>query len=269
MSGHAQNSFDEMLAGIAQSGLAAAIFTEHLPLPLAIDPHQEVSMHADDLEPYVETLRTKAEEFDHTCKRGEARPQLIIGGEADWLNRDPQWSAASVKAARAAGVDVVLGSVHMLDDWFHDDPSRLDVWESSDVDEVWEFYFTEWIKAVRSGLYDVMAHPDLPKKFGYLPADPRPYYVAAAEAAAAAGVLCEVSTGGLRKPCRELYPAQDFLELLASQGVRFTLGSDAHSVAEIGYGFDYAALQLRAAGVDVLHIPTGPIHTSPTITLPL
>jgi len=267
--GHAKHSLPEMLEGIVASGLHTAIFTEHLPLPEEVDPHREVSMYPQELAPYVNTLREAAERFEHLRNKGEDVPRLIVGAEADWLNQDPDWSVQSVKEARAAGVEVILGSVHMLDGWAFDDSAQIDEWNKREVDEVWDYYFTEWIKAVKTGMYDVMAHPDLPKKFNFIPDDPRVYYAEAAEAIAEAGILCEVSTGGLRKPCKELYPSQDFLVELAQREVGCTLGSDAHSIPDIGYGFDFAATQLQKAGITHQTIPLGPVCEGRVQRLPL
>ncbi|MCL2438399.1 MAG: histidinol-phosphatase [Coriobacteriia bacterium] len=267
--GHAKHTLPEMLEGIRVSGLHAAVFTEHLPLPEEVDPNREVSMRFSDLDPYVVTLKETAERFDSLRNKGEDVPHLIIGAEADWLNQDPAWSKRSVAKAREAGVDVILGSVHMLDGWAFDDPAQVDEWDRQETETVWDFYFTEWIKTVKSGVYDVMAHPDLPKKFNFIPADPREYYFEAAAAIAEAGILCEVSTGGLRKPCKDLYPSQSFLDELVRRDVGLTLGSDAHSVPEIGYGFDYAAEQLLKAGVIHQSLPTGPVHEGKVELLPL
>ena len=267
--GHAKHTLPEMLEGICGSGLHTAIFTEHLPLPEEIDPDREVSMRFSDLDSYVTTLKEMAERFDNLRSKGKSAPRLIVGAEADWLNQDSDWSIQSVKEARAAGIDVVLGSVHMLDGWAFDDPAQTDEWDRSDTDEVWDFYFAEWIRAVKSGVYDVMAHPDLPKKFNFIPADPRVYYAEAADAIAEAGILCEVSTGGLRKLCKELYPSRNFLMELAQRGVGFCIGSDAHSVPEIGYGFDFAAQQLLQAGVTHQSVPTGPVRDGNIELLPL
>jgi len=260
-----------MLAGIAKSGLYGAIVTEHLPLPETIDPQRAVSMHPDALAPYVEQLRTAAEyvqerNSQHSCPQA---PYIVIGAEADWLNHDPAWTHQSVAEARATGVEVILGSVHLLDGWAFDDPSQLDLWDRRSVEDVWDQYFSEWIQAARSGLFDVMAHPDLPKKFGHRPAEPCQYYAEAAAAVADAGILCEVSTGGLRKRCAELYPAQDFIAELARRGVGMTIGSDAHAAAEIGYRFDYAAQCLLQAGVTYQSFPQGSAENRRITKLPL
>jgi len=248
--GHAEHSIAEMVATLEASSLVGGIVTEHLPLPKHVDSERVVSMHRCELPSYVSALKVLRE-------RSPLADNLVIGAEADWRDVDPDWTARSVESARACGVEVVLGSVHMLGDWAFDDPNRVEEWDRRDVDEVWEQYFSAWCKAASSGLFDVMSHPDLPKKFGHVPRDPRGYYEEAARVAGQSGVLCEVSTAGLRKPCAELYPAPFFLAELARRGVSFTLASDAHSKDEIGYQFEVAAEALCAVGVTQQAFPKG------------
>jgi histidinol-phosphatase (PHP family) len=96
-----------------------------------------------------------------------------------------------------------------------------------------------------------MAHPDLVKKFCLMPSfDLRELYEHAASRFAAAGVAIEVSSGGLRKPCAELYPAPGFLAACAREGVPATCSSDAHRPEDVGWGFDLAAEALRTAGYE-------------------
>ena len=91
------------------------------------------------------------------------------------------------------------------------------------ADQVWQRYFETLAEAARSGLYDIMAHPDLVKVWGSarpLPErDPRRYYEPAVEAMLDAGVAIEVSTAGLRKPVGELYPAPALLEMAVDAGL--------------------------------------------------
>ena len=249
LSGHAEHSLPEVLAALRESSLVGAIVTEHLPLPISLDPECRVSLPQRELYAYVRALQEE--------QQREEGPRLVVGGEADWLDYSPTWADRSVSEARAAGVEVILGSVHMLDKWAFDDPAEKERWHELDVDTVWANYFEQWCIAARSGLFDVMAHPDLPKKFGFVPDDPQQYYVAAAEAAAEAGVLCEVSTAGLRKDCAELYPAPAFIRELAARGVGFTLGSDAHSTVEIADQFDAAAALLISLGITHQAFPLG------------
>lgn len=133
--------------------------------------------------------------------------------------------------------DYLLGSVHFIGKWGID-ISPDSGWPERDVDQVYEEYFGLLVQAAESGIYDVLAHPDLVKKFGHRPRKaPIGLYEAVADAAAKAGMAIEISTAGLRRGESELYPAPDFLEIFAAKGVPITLGSDAHYPEHIGADF--------------------------------
>lgn len=245
--GHAVGTPSDMLTAVVKAGLAGAVMTEHLPLKPELDPEGIYSMRGDVDLLYVAELRDLRFDWDDA--------DLVIGAESDWLSVDPEWTAQSVASARKAGVEVVLGSVHFLDGWAFDDPNYLEEWDNRDVDKVWEQYFSEWCKAASSGLFDVMSHPDLVKKFGHYATNPLDFYEEAARVAAQAGVLVEVSTAGWRKPVKEQYPAVDFIKRLHAHGVSFTLGSDAHDPQEVGYRLNDAADLLLSLGVETCAYP--------------
>ena len=126
----------------------------------------------------------------------------------------------------ARDFDYVIGSVHFVGDRAVDD-ADWDIWEGGgDPDAVWRRYFETLAEAARSGLFDILAHPDLVKVWGRarpLPErDPRFYYEPAVEAIAEAGVAVEVSTAGLRKPVGELYPAPAFAAMCVDAGAAFS-----------------------------------------------
>jgi histidinol-phosphatase (PHP family) len=58
----------------------------------------------------------------------------------------------------------------------------------------------------------------------------------------------EVNTGGLRKPCHEIYPSENLIKTCFDHGLPITLGSDAHSPQEVGADFDKTADFLRKIG---------------------
>jgi histidinol-phosphatase (PHP family) len=94
-----------------------------------------------------------------------------------------------------------------------------------------------------------VAHPDLPKKFGYRPkGNLRRFYEPAIQALVDTGVAYEINTAGLRKDCRELYPAREFVELARDAGVPVLINSDAHAVSELGAGFREAVELLKDCG---------------------
>ena len=104
-------------------------------------------------------------------------------------------------------------------------------------------------KAASSGLFDVMTHFDLPKKFGHhRPPECEAAEAGAVEAARAAGVAVEVSSAGLRKPVGEEYPGPKLLGRLVAAGVPVVFSSDSHAPAEVAWGREKVVAAARAAG---------------------
>ena len=230
-------------AGIAELGIAEHIhrFTEALEIwrhPFWVEEA------TDDLDAYCEFL---------------AAAGLRVGIEADWV-RGAEERIEAVLAPHS--FDYVIGSVHFVGEAAVDQ-DRWSVWEAEDgdADRVWERYFTELAAAARSGLYDVMAHPDLVKVWGAGRPGPdrdrRHFYEIAVEAFAEAGVAAEVSTAGLRKPVGELYPAPEFAAMLAEAGVPLTLSSDAHLPEHVGWAYDRALELFDAIGVGEIAVYEG------------
>ena len=248
--GHASGTVDEYVHKAVERGLYGIAMTEHLALPEDLDPHNHLSMPACDLEDYLVEVDFARRRFPDI--------RVVTGLEADFLpGREAETRNALAEARRHPdGPTVVLGSVHFIGDWAFDDPNRVSEWDSRDVDEVWRQYFDLWCRAAGSGLFDVMAHPDLVKKFGHLPSfDPAQLYADAASAVRDAGVRIEVSTAGLRKPVGELYPGPALLRAFYRAGIGATVGSDAHEPSEVGYRLDAAYAALATAGYDRVGFP--------------
>jgi len=185
---------------------------------------------------------------------------LKLGIEADFLpGREDQ--VANLLDER--DWDYVLGSLHFLRDDLVDvhgesDWEPWDIWRSADPEKVWRRYFETLGEAARSGLFDVLAHPDLVKVWGEsVPApggDPRRFYERAMDGIAESDVAIEVSTAGLRKPVGEIYPAAPFLELCLEAGRPVALSSDAHLPDQIGYRYERAVEWLRGLGVEEIAV---------------
>jgi histidinol-phosphatase (PHP family) len=192
---------------------------------------------ADDLESYVAFVR---EETD-----------LRLGIEADFI---PGREDRMANLLDRHGWDYVIGSVHFLREFAVDMQGAYDVWGRGESPEkVWKRYFDTLAEAARSGLFDIMAHPDLVKVWGKgrpgPEGDRRRYYEPAVEAFADTGVAVELSTAGLRKPVGEIYPAREFLELIVEAGCPIALSSDAHLPEHIGWEYERALELLADVGV--------------------
>jgi histidinol-phosphatase (PHP family) len=194
----------------------------------------------DDLDAYVEFVR---EETD-----------LKLGSEADFVAGREDRMANLLDAHEW---DYVVGSVHFIADQAVD-MDEWSVWVSGDADKVWARYFDTLGEAASTGMYDIIAHPDLVKVWG--PERPKPdgdlrrFYDRAIEGMVAGNVAVEVSTAGLRKRAREIYPAPEFLEMTLDAGLPVALSSDAHVPGDIGYGYDQALEMLDRLGVTELAV---------------
>ena len=177
-----------------------------------------------------------------------------LGLEVDYF---PENEAELAEILRRYPWDYLLGSVHILDGAAVD--LAPGVWERLPVEEVWRRYFVALRGLARSGLVDVLAHPDLVKIFRRRPSveDVAFHFEETADAIEAAGVAIEVSTAGLRKPVGELYPYPDFLAACRARGVSVTTASDAHVPEDVGRDFERALELLAGAGYETVTVFEG------------
>jgi histidinol-phosphatase (PHP family) len=201
----------------------------------------------DSLDDYVEFL---------LAMRAAGYP-VKLGLELDYV---PGREAELAALLEGRPLDYVLGSVHFIADRAVDHEG-YDAWRESAPDEVWREYFETLAEAAASGLFDVLAHPDLVKVWGAgRPAPPEPltiYYELAMDAIRASDIAIEVSTAGLRKPVEEMYPSPELLGMFLEAGKPVALSSDAHLPEHVGFAYDRAVEALRAAGVGELSVFEG------------
>jgi histidinol-phosphatase (PHP family) len=221
-------------AGVEELGVSEHIYRFQQALDLWSHPLWQ-SNGRDDLDAYCEFVRSTP---------------LKLGIECDFV---PGAEDRTATMLEARDFDYVVGSVHFIGEDAVDHPG-WDIWDdSADADEVWRRYFEALAECARSGLFDILAHPDLVKVWGGTrprpERDPRHYYEPAVAAIAESGIAVEVSTAGLRKPVAELYPARGFAEMCVEAGAPFALSSDAHLPEQVGFAYDRAVDFLDSLGV--------------------
>jgi histidinol-phosphatase (PHP family) len=233
---HATGWPAEFAARAVALGLGEIGFADHNPMPAQFDDWR---MLREDLPRY----------FDEVEKARAQFPQLAIrlGLECDFLAGREAW----IEELRAvADWDYFIGSVHYLGDGTEvDHPQAIKRYANGETDAIWAAYWKTYERAIRSGLFDFVAHPDLPKKFGFVPAgDLRRYYDPVIAALVETRTPFEINTAGWRKQCAEQYPARQFLELARAADVPVLINSDAHSVAELGANFPEAVALAKSVG---------------------
>lgn len=177
----------------------------------------------------------------------KTRPDLSLGVEADFF---PGGEDELRELLARYEWDYIIGSVHFLDGWGFDNPETQSVFKDLDPLETYACYYDLLRQACASGLFQIIAHPDNLKVFGFRPAneeDLLPFYHALAEEMIVRGVATEINTGlAYRFPIAESCPSPLLLSVLAQHSVPITLSSDAHFPDDIGRLLDEA----KAAAVD-------------------
>ena len=232
--------------GIAELGVAEHIYRFNQALAVWDHDYWKLNAH-DDIDAYCEYVRkdtdlTRGIEADFVPGREEQMRDLLDA--RDW--------------------DYVVGSVHFVGHGAVDF-AIYDAWTTArSADELWTKYFTWLGELAATGMYDILAHPDLIKHWGrndpnrpYPDKDVRHYFELAIEQIAASGMAVELSTAGLRKPTGEIYPDRAFLEMVVEAGNPIALSSDAHTPDILGYGYDQAIELLADVGVTEIATFTG------------
>ena len=164
--------------GIAELGVAEHVYRFAAALDVWDHPFW-AEWARDDLDDYCGFVR---EETD-----------LRLGIEADFV---PGREDRMANLLESREWDYVVGSVHFLRDRSLD-TEDYSVWGTGEsAEKVWRRYFDTVAESALSGLFDIIAHPDLVKVWGA--STPRPdgdlrrYYEPAVEAFAESGVTVEL-----------------------------------------------------------------------------
>lgn len=195
-----------------------------------------------DLDEYVEVV---------LAAKAEGLP-VVLGLEVDYY-RDRMDEVQAILAGYP--FDVLLGSIHWLGAWGFDnlaEPAFAAEWDTRTIEAVWDDYTTNLEELADTGACDVLAHPDLCRITGRIPAVPDEWYDRMAEAAERSGMAAEINTNGFRKPVAEAYPAPPLLQRFRAAGVPITTASDAHSPERVAERGDEVRALLAGAGYESL-----------------
>lgn len=233
---HAKGEPTEYAARAVALGLREIGFSDHSPM--ARDGFDQWRMEFSRLDDYVAAVRRA--QADH--------PGLTIklALEVDYLPGHEEWIR---HLATLHPWDYFIGSVHYLGSWDIDNPEKISEWKKRPAWEVWSAYAEMLERAAGSGLFDIIGHADLPKKFAIYPdRDATALFEPMLRTAAARKVAVELNTAGLRKDCKEIYPSLSILRLAHECGVAITFGSDAHAPEEVGMNLADAVALAKTAG---------------------
>jgi histidinol-phosphatase (PHP family) len=228
-----KDSHEDMVATAIYKGLTEIGFTDHLSLkPVGWAMPME---RLNDMVSRVEYVRKST---------NSGILKIRLGAEVDYF---PGMEAEISNLIASLPLDYSIGSVHFIGDWNFD--TDIVPYDHLNINQFYKNYFKAVQLSAQSGLFDIIGHCDLAKKFGYYPTFPlEELYEKTAAVFKESNVVVELNTSGRIKPCNEFYPSVSFLQILSRHKVPVTLGSDAHVEQNVGQFFSDALSELRALG---------------------
>jgi len=234
MSADAKGDIADYVKTARDRGLMEIGFSDHFHLE-----KQDYSMSYEKLAQYVEKVRSYKEHADFPVK---------LGLEVDFI---PGLDSEIEKVVNLERFDYVIGSVHFIDNWGFDDPRYISEYQKWDIAELYCTYFSLVQQCASSWLFDIIGHVDLIKKFKYKPKTHMTnVFKETVKILKKSKVVVEVNTGGLRTPCKEIYPSKTLLQMCFDNGIPVTLGSDAHMPQDVGKNFDDVLKLIREVGYE-------------------
>lgn len=248
---HGQGTVEQMYLAARERGLGVYGFSEHSPRPEGyVYPTDYQARLSAGFSRYIEEVRAIA-------ARGAAEGMsVLLGLEVDYI---PGREAYAKALCEAHDYDYVIGGLHFQGTWGFD--YSPDEWAPLPREArfaAYARYYADLAAMCRTGLFHIAAHPDLIKLFSasdfhaWLDTPEASVSIdAALTAMRDNGVIMEVSSAGLRKPCKEIYPCPAIMRRAAAMGLAISFASDAHCVNTPAYAFD--ELARYAAGFGFTH----------------
>ena len=232
-------------------GIDEVCFTTHLILS---GPDVKHGISPEKIPSYLRDIEAAQENTDVT---------LRAGFEIDWF---PEVEREIEEILDEYPLDYALGSLHYVRGI--DIGSRRQApsfFLGKELVDALDIYFEEWGKAAESGLFDVLAHPDYFRKYLSLthemPVSFEEYGSKVHDAIdilRSHGVGIGVNSSGYRHGIGDHYPIKGFLRAAREAGIdTVVIGSDCHTVGDLGRNTLTAANRLKREGFDYICVFEG------------
>jgi len=247
--GHAVGDPVEYVRSGAEQGLQLMTFTCHVPMSKESFGGPRIRMHVDQLKDYYQAIneaRILGESLGIEVLCGIEGEVFPVASELDEMK----------ELILSQPFDFVLGSLHhqlkIYKEWLIEQKLETD-------EAIVRDYFRHLTDAARSGFYHSMSHPDVIRIYGtidsdsFIPENFEPEIRAFLKACAEEGTCMEVNTSGLSKGVYEVHPDPLILDWAKEEGVKLTIGSDAHHPDRVAQHFDKVLPLLKSKGFERLH----------------
>ncbi len=255
-SADAEGSIDEFCKVALEREFREICFTTHLDTDTVrndayvIVRGKRVDVRSNSwLEDYENSVRIAEDQY-----RGQGL-EVRLGVEVDYY---PGVMDHLPERFHDTDFDLIMGSVHLVDHL------AISVKEEShelflkhNLEQMGNIYFSILVDCVESGLFDILGHLDLYRRYGeeFYGGEIRSLWRAHVSDLASGmkrfNVGFEVNTSSLRKGMDEPMPESSLVAALRKEGIEtVTVGSYAHRPQDVGQGIEIALKVIRESGFD-------------------
>ncbi|MFW9959066.1 MAG: histidinol-phosphatase [Candidatus Odinarchaeota archaeon] len=250
----AEGSVEDFCHSALERGLKEIAFTTHLDTDTSTDDcfvvvqgERVETLSGGWLEDYEMTIRAAEDKYR------ELGLKVLLGVEVDYI---PNVESILPEQFYSTDFDIVLGSAHLVDHIAISAGDRArDAFRRYTIEELGERYYGLLLDAIETGLFDIMSHLDLYRRFGQVFYGEkireiwRSYLDDLVMSMRRNNVGFEINTSPLRRGQEEPMPEENIVRALKESGVTtVTVGSDAHSPDHVGAGIEKAIQILKRVG---------------------
>ena len=157
---HASGEVKEYVIEGMNKGLKEIGISDHYPMSHL--PKLSYNDYSMDLQEFPSYKR----EVNQLKKIFNSKIDVKLGAEVDYLKAE---ESTLRKNLASEDVDYLMGVIHLLDNWIIDDPRNTHKYLEYDLNAFYNKYFDEIQNLIRSGLFDIVGHIDVIKKFNHIP----------------------------------------------------------------------------------------------------
>ena len=240
--GHAEGSDEDYVLKAIDAGFSELGFSDHGPWPAHPLERQWIRMRMEEFDDYLHSIQQLKRQY-------AARLNVKIGLEYEYYEGRLEHLIAMKQHPE---VDYLIFGHH-----FNEYESRVRYYGSSQYDQsrLLGDYEAGALRALRSGLFSIFAHPDLfVKGLHQWSPEAEDTSLRLLMEAKAQKIPVEYNLGGVRNRNgrRLMYPYEPFWKLAAQVGVDVVIGVDAHSPLDLidATAYTNAIAHLQALGIE-------------------
>jgi histidinol-phosphatase (PHP family) len=216
----AKSTIDQMCQTAVERGLQVICFTEHIDW----NPRDE-GVNYYQYDAHTRDIREAQDKF-------AGRLEVLQGVEIS----EPHVYPREFEKLMKNSFDFLLGSIHYLGESWVGGKEMLETWP---VEQTYDLYYQEVLKAVQFGGFDSLAHIDFPKRYLGAKFEPLGVIEEIMQQLVNRQIALEINSSAKRRGYPELHPSDSIIELyLKNGGKRVTPGSDSHRREQIGSYFN-------------------------------